>query len=128
MIYISGPISNGHLVDSRTMYTNVRKGEEIMYELMNKGWSVICPHLSYHAWINWPKDLHWKRWIQQDLDFVEAVDAIFYMIPEKYGDSKGAKREFEYARYLNKTIFYDLDEVPDVEPGPSSMKERKRPL
>lgn len=125
MIYLSGPISNGHQVDAREMYANVRRGELIMLELMKKGWTVICPHLSYHAWINWPEDLPWKRWIQQDLDFIEIVDAVFYMIPEKYGKSRGAKRELGYAKQLDKTVFYDLDEVPEATPGSIEIKERQ---
>ena len=114
MIYLSGPIGNGHTVDARTMYKNVRNGEDLMYHLMRKGWTVICPHLSYHAWINWEHDVKWDRWVQMDMDFVDACGSFFYMTPEEYGDSKGAKKELDEARRLNKWIYTNINEVPDI--------------
>ena len=114
VIYLSGPIANGHTASPREMYKNVRNGEDLMYKLMKKGWSVICPHLSYHAWINWPDDIPWERWLQQDYDFVSKADAFFYMDPKIYGKSKGAEREHEWAKAWNKPIYYTIDDVPSI--------------
>lgn len=115
MFYLSGPIGNGHTVDARTMYRNVRNGEKVMRLLMMKGYSVICPHLSYHAWINWEDDVPWTKWIEMDMDFVDACGNFFYMEPSIYGQSKGALKELQEARRLNKRIYTDIDAVPSRE-------------
>src|SRR3990172_4142373 len=117
VIYLSGPIANGHTVTPRQMYKNVKNGEALMYQLMKKGWSVICPHLSYYAWINWPDDIQWYRWLQQDYDFVRKADAFFYMIPSKYGPSKGAARELSWAKQWKKPIYTSLTKVPIIKPS-----------
>lgn len=114
VIYIAGPIGNGHTVGPREMYANVRRSEEIMYELMDKGWSVICPHLSYHCWLDWPKDMPWENWMRQDFDFIKKSDAFFYMTPELYGPSKGAKLEFDLATKLGMPIYTNLLDVPEI--------------
>ena len=112
MIYLAGPIGDGHTVDARTMYKNVRAGEKIMNQLMLKRWSVICPHLSYHAWINWEEDVPWDTWIRMDMDFVDACGSFFYMLPSLYGASKGSQKELEAAKKLGKTIYTNINDVP----------------
>lgn len=116
--YLAGPIGNGHTIGPRQMYANVRRAEEVMFQLIKKGYSVICPHLSYHCWINWSEDIPWERWMQMDFDFVKRADVLFYMSPEKYGESKGAKRELSLAQKLGKKIYTDLDQVPTITPDP----------
>ena len=112
MIYLAGPIGNAHTQGPRQMYRNVRVAEKVMEQLMKKGWSVICPHLSYHCWLNWEDDMPWKRWIEMDEDFVEACGSFFYMEPTIYGESKGAKKEMEQAKKLGKTIYTNINDVP----------------
>lgn len=116
MIYLAGPIGNGHTVGPRSMYQNVRRAELIMYKLMKKGWSVFCPHLSYHPWIDWDEDMPWARWVQMDEDFVDACGSFFYMKPEDYGPSKGAAKELEQAKQLGKVIYTEVDTVPSIDP------------
>jgi len=116
MIYMAGPIGDGHTAAPRKMYSNVRQAEKIMFQLMKKGWTVICPHLSYHCWINWDEDMPWERWIQMDRDFVSVCPYFFYMKPDKYGESKGAALEYEQAKKLGKMIYTDIDDVPEVLP------------
>lgn len=117
MIYQAGPIGNGHTIGPRAMYANVRQAELVMEELMKKGWSVICPHLSYHCWINWEDDMPWERWMQMDRDFVSACPYFFYMAPETYGESKGALLELEQAKREGKTIYTRLEDVPVIDPN-----------
>lgn len=116
MIYIAGPIGNGHTVSDEQMHANVLRAEEVMKQLMLKGYSPICPHLSYYCWKNWKEndkfDMGWEHWMRIDKEFVHACDYFFYMTPEVYGVSKGAKLEHEQAIKEGKTIFTSLDEVP----------------
>ncbi len=116
VIYLAGPIGNGHTVDPRKMYQNVRQAEEVMLKLMNKGWSVICPHLSYYPYLHWADHVHWQRWLDMDADFVRKADAFFYMKPEVYGPSKGAAQELEWAKEQNKEIYDDINTIPSIDP------------
>lgn len=111
IVYLSGPIGNGHTVDARTMYQNVRRGEELMFKMMKMGFTVICPHLSYHAWLNWAEDMEWQRWIDMDMDFVRICDIFYRMRPSEYGPSRGADREEEEAKRLGKPIVYLLEDL-----------------
>jgi len=127
IMYLAGPIGDGHTVGPRKMYSNVRQAELVMYWLMQRGWSVIAPQLSYHCWINWPTDMPWHRWMEQDYELLQKADALFYMIPEIYGTSRGAKREADWsAEFSNiKTIYTDLDDVPIVTPPQLELENKK---
>ena len=110
---------NGGKCDSDQTLQNVENGEELYGQLMKKGYSVFCPHLSYYP------DKKWKErgrkefifdhdvWLEVDKQWVNKCKYFFYMTPEKYGPSKGALRELNWAKELNKKIFTDIDEVPD---------------
>lgn len=116
MIYIAGPIGNGGACDDEQMKKNVRNAEELMKQLMIKGYSPICPHLSYYCWKNWMEDgydMGWEHWMRIDKEFVHACDYFFYMTPEVYGKSKGASLELVQAKKEGKRIFINLEEVPD---------------
>lgn len=118
IVYIAGPISNGHRADPRQIYQNVKFAQKFYFELIEKGYSPICPHLSYYAWLDFPDDVHWKRWIDMDLDFVDAAFALL-RIP---GKSIGADKEVEYAHKLNKPVYYDVDDMPKVDPPSDKLK------
>lgn len=114
--FISGPIANGShdTVTPRDIYQNVRRAEKIMFELMKKGWAVFCPHLSYHAWVNWNEDIPYETWINQDFTILKKCDAMFYMLPEIYGESKGAMGELEKAKEWGIPIYTSMDQVPNL--------------
>jgi len=113
-IYIAGPISNGNKLGAREIFKNVQKGEDIYMELVKKGYNPICPHFSYYPWLRWVEDFKWQIWLTMDENYVKASPLLFYMRPEIYGVSKGAKHEYELAKKLGKTIYTDMDEVPDL--------------
>jgi len=117
-IYLSGPIGNGGKCSPEQQIANVRAGEDLYGELMEKGYSVFCPHLSYYPDKRW-KDLGIKRfqfghdtWLNVDKQWVWKCKYFFYMVPEKYGDSKGAKMELEWAKAWGKRIFTRIEDVP----------------
>jgi len=112
MIYIAGPIANGHTADPRQMYKNVDNGMDIYMKLIQKGYSPICPHFSYFAWIKHPTDVHWKTWLDMDFEYVRTCTYFFYMSPNVYGKSKGALIELKYAKKLKKIIYDDINQVP----------------
>ena len=114
MIYIAGPIGNGHTAKPRTMYQNVKRAEIIYMLLVEKGYAPILPHFSYYTWLYWERDIHWETWVKMDEEYVKQCTYFFYMKPEDYGPSKGASHEFSLARKLGKTIFTSIPEVPNI--------------
>jgi len=97
------------------MKTNVLAGEKIYKELIKKGYSPILPHFSFYTWQKFKKDMNmtWQMWIDLDKEYIKESDHFFYMVPEEYGESKGAQIEFEMAKKLGKKIYLNLNEVPD---------------
>jgi hypothetical protein len=102
-VYIAGPISNGHTANAKNTYKNVKAAQEYYYELLKEGWSPFCPHLSYYPWLDFPQedDIHWARWIELDLDWIDSCGVII-RIP---GDSIGADMEMQYAKEHNIPAF-----------------------
>jgi len=113
-IYIAGPISNGNKLGAREIYKNVQNGEDLYMELVLKGYNPICPHFSYYPWLRHEIDIHWKTWLAMDENYVKACPLLFYMEPETYGESKGARHEYELAKKLGKTIYTRIEDVPDL--------------
>ncbi len=113
-IYIAGPISNGNKLGARDIWRNVKNGEELYMQLVEKGYNPICPHFSYYAWLDHQRDLKWKVWIKMDENYVKGCPNLFYMKPAKYGKSRGAKHELDLAKQLGKTIYTDIRKVPDL--------------
>jgi hypothetical protein len=115
-IYISGPISNADKCTPEQIVNNIVAGEDIYGALIKKGWNPECPHMSYYP------DKRWKEqniynfdhgdWLRLDKQKVWKNKYFFYMLPEKYGESKGAEMELAWAKQWGKKIFTSLDEVP----------------
>ncbi len=114
LIFISGVIGDGHTVSAREMYRNVRTGEHFMFELMQKNWTVYCPHLSYHMWIDQPQEISWEKWMMQDYGILEKADAMLYMNPKIYGKSKGSELELKWFRKFGKPVYKLLSDVPKL--------------
>lgn len=115
IMFLSGPISNGDTLRQDDILTNVINAEKIMFNLMDKGYSVYCPHLYFNAVQRHNKtDVYgWKHWTMTDYAFLEKSDALFYMIPEVYGASKGAAAEVAKAKELGLPVYEWLGDVPD---------------
>ena len=117
-IYISGPIGNGGKCSPEQQITNIRAGEELYGRLMEKGYSPFCPHLSYYPDKRWREEgitkymFDHETWLAVDKQWVHKCKYFFYMDPEVYGESKGAKMELDWAKNWGKRIFYNIEEVP----------------
>ena len=114
LIYIAVPISNGNKLGAREIYKNVINGEDIYMELVEKGYNPICPHFSYYPWLRHERDIKWQIWLAMDESYVKVSPMLYYMLPEIYGESKGAKHEYDLAKKLGKTIYTNMNEVPDL--------------
>ena len=115
-IYISGPIGDGGKCTPEEIEENVQIAEDIYGELIEKGYAPFCPHLSYYPDKKWRelkiRELPHETWLRMDFHWVRKCKYFFYMKPEEYGESHGAKMEYNLALKEGKKIFYDMKEVP----------------
>jgi hypothetical protein len=119
-VYIAGPISTGDL------YGNVAQATKVFRDLVDIGVAPWCPHWSVfsgelyvdpegdaedgNVWttarVNGCGLTH-KQWLDVDLAWVEAADAVL-RLP---GESKGADAEVARAREVGIPVFYSVGEV-----------------
>lgn len=115
-MYVSGPIGNGGKCTEEEILANVHRGEDIYMNLIKKGWNPECPHMSYYPDKRWREqnmgNFTHDMWLELDKMKVYNNKNFFYMVPEIYGESKGAKMEYEWAKKWGKKIYTSLDEVP----------------
>lgn len=105
-VYISGPYSSGNIID------NVAKAVHVAHILIDLGYYPYCPHLNHFIHVGHPKQ--YETWMDQDLNWVTACDAIF-RLP---GESPGADREVEFAHDHSISeipVYTDFAEMTGVE-------------
>lgn len=96
-IYISGKITGD---------PNYRmKFYEIDLQLMRKGWKTLDP-------ATLPEGLTRAQHMRIDINAILDCDAVFFL-PDAM-DSAGARIEWELAHYIGMTMYYNLEEVPEV--------------
>lgn len=98
-LYVSGPYTKGD------QFINTRNAILASDELMEAGVVAFCPHLS--AYWNTLKPHTWQEWMDYDLVWVEACDALL-RLP---GESKGADIEVDKAKELGLPVFYSIEEA-----------------
>lgn len=97
--YVSGPMTVGD------WDTNIRRGIDAGEEVYKAGFLPFIPHC-FEAWgKRHPKS--WEDWMEIDLQWVEACDALL-RIP---GESKGADIEVAHALKLAKPVAYAIPEL-----------------
>ena len=96
-IYIAGKITG-----DKHYKKKFKKIERI---LKRKGCSVMNP-----SWICAYPEFKWFDYMQVSHAMQKACNATL-LLPD-YKDSKGAMKEYEYAKKLNQAIFFDVKDVP----------------
>ena len=98
IVYVSGPYS----ADSNELIEcNVRTAMDAAYNLMEAGFIVICPHLSYYYGRG-----DWDFWMDQCLGLLTIVDVMCVI-----GTSPGVIKEIEQAINLGVAIEYSIASV-----------------
>jgi hypothetical protein len=119
MVYVAGPYvpKNCSLHDAALVaQRNTEVAMEAGWAIINKGHYPYVPHLSHFMHLFTPKDMApipGEFWYAFDLVFLEVCDAIL-MLP-KYKESHGAVLELEAAIKMGLTVYYDVNEIPEVE-------------
>lgn len=118
-IYIAGP----YTAETEVLrLRNVNAAIDAAFELFSKGHYPYIPHLTHYIDLRAHEighSLAWEDYIEWDLPWVQACDAILYLKP-----SRGADLELERARHLGKQVFYSVDEVPEVSGDRPALKQK----
>ncbi len=106
-IYVAGKLSG-----------NVEENKKVMikygFELLKKGYIIYLPYWTFDVHAKDPTLKSHDFWVKTfDFYWLKRCDAIF-MLPN-WRESEGAKLEHEEAKIRNKTIFYDLKDIPQKE-------------
>jgi hypothetical protein len=95
-VYLSSPYTVGNAG------TNVKKHLDCTHLLIDCGFIPFAPLLTHFLHMNRPR--HYEEWMQYDLEWVKACDALLRMP----GESNGADRETFLARDIGLHTFSDL--------------------
>lgn len=98
-VYIASPYTLGDVA------VNVKLQLDVYDKLMTLGFAPFAPLYSHFQHMTHPRP--YEDWIKIDLVWVEACDCVLRL----GGESKGADGEVEYAKTLDKPIFYNIDEL-----------------
>lgn len=108
-IYISGPYASDSEVQ---VARNVMKAIDAALIVKRKGHYPYIPHLTHFVDLRAEEKgvkLTREDYMEWGIIWLEVCDALLFL-----GDSKGARKELEYAKKLKKIIYYGLDEVPSI--------------
>jgi hypothetical protein len=99
-VYISGPLSTG----GGNRESNVRVAVAAFEQLSRLGFAPLCPHLSHYA-----EEVHNVRfshaeWIELDLEWVEASEAVYRL----RGASDGADQEVNHAEKCGIPVMHTV--------------------
>lgn len=108
-IYIAGPYSSDV---NENLLLNTKNAIDVGIQIFRKGHFPYIPHLTH--WVDMRAQetnitLEWNDYIKWDIPWLEVCDALIYL-----GKSKGADYELKIAMEMKKTIFYSIDQIPDV--------------
>ncbi len=98
-IYIAGPITKGN------QFHNVANGIRAASEVFRLGAIPFCPHLTA-LWDFVDQSMTYDDWMEICFAWLPQCHAVL-RIP---GESSGADREVEFAKKLNITVFYSMEE------------------
>ena len=101
-IYIAGPYTNPDPA------INVAKAMEAWHRLTDLGFIPFCPHLCHFLHIHEARPYEvWFKWSQA---WIECCD-IMLRLP---GSSKGADREEDHFRDLDRPVFHSIEGIPPI--------------
>lgn len=102
-VYISGPITSGN------RNQNYAKAADAHEALMYLGFAPLNPMATMTLPFAWKTEAPHSLWIDCDLPWVEAADAVL-RLP---GYSVGADAELEHAKRHGVPIFYEINDLVD---------------
>ena len=108
-IYVAGPYT---AESEAQIFDNVMKVLDAGLNLWKKVHYPYIPHLTHFVDLRAQEKgipMKWEDYMEWDKVWLEFCDALLFL-----DNSKGAKRELEYAKKLGKTIYFDIADVPSI--------------
>jgi hypothetical protein len=103
VIYIAGPFRGPH---ARIIEANVRRAEDLSWEVWALGAAAICPHTMTRFWQDsLPDDV----WLVGDLAILAKCDGL--IVTEDWMHSVGARAEVRYAEEHGLPAFLTLEDL-----------------
>lgn len=111
LVYVSGPYTD-HATES--VERNINDARRVAIELWERGHVALCPHLNT-AHFEQDCACTYGQYLEGDLALLARCDAIV-MLP-RWSESKGARRELDYALRRSILVYYcpELPPVPERE-------------
>ncbi len=109
-IYIAGPYTAGLQAE---VEKNVAAAIDAGIQLLKLGHVPFIPHLTHYVEARAGEigqEISWEEYIQWDLAWLKACDALLYL-----GSSKGADLELKAAVEQGMRIFKSVDEISQLE-------------
>lgn len=107
-VYIAGAYTDKN---PEQVERNVALACEKWVELKALGFSPFCPHLSHYLvpFVGEETRLNVDYWLEYDFDWLGECD-FMYVLPN-YENSKGTKKEIEFADYYGIPTVYNTEEL-----------------
>lgn len=115
-IYIAGPYNpkgedtHGAIRKARM---NVEDAIEAFVEIKKRGHIPFVPHLTHFIHINPKADEYGEWWYEYDLTFLKDWADAIYMLDD-WEESKGSRMERKKAYEHSLDVFYDIEDIPDI--------------
>ena len=109
-VFVTGPYSAS---TQEEVKCNIKKAIEIGRSVFEKGYYPIVPHLLVREYYNPGDDsgiFGYEPLMQYTLAMVPKCDILLI-----YEHSPGADREWKLAESLGKTIYFHVDQLPELE-------------
>jgi len=103
VVYIAGPF---RAADAWAIEKNIRRAEELAWEVWALGAAAVCPHCNTRFFQNSLRD---EVWLQGDLAILAKCDAV--LLTPDWERSQGARTEVLFAAQRGIPIFEDLGEL-----------------
>jgi len=112
-VYIAGAYSADNVLD---VLHNIRKGIEMSSHILRLGFAPFCPWLDYHfVLMDSAELLTVENFYDYSLAWLEVSDAM--LVLPGHENSKGTLAEIEFAEDKNIPVFYDEDELLNLNHG-----------
>jgi len=100
LVYVAGKYS---APTDEEIKRNVEHAAKVGLDLIRMGFDVIIPHKNTDGFHK--EDIPYERWMELSLNILSRCDAIYML--KGWRESKGAKKEYEFACNLKLEILFE---------------------
>ncbi len=119
--YIIDDLPCDRCVDDERQDANVAAADATGRELLAMGHTPFVPHTMTRGWEkddrfqHDPDHIGLSDFLRMDFEWLRFCDALLFL-----GPSPGASAEREFAKGMGLTIYYSIDEIPDLREPPDA--------